>query len=542
MTIARVKLIFSLFIFLRECEVIEGILPYGTHSLFSKDLLNFSREKTPPSRNSWSEVNRGVEASDPSASSTSENVMFDGTSWDGGQHFASYLEPSINFNPVDDKYHHTEMAIEASIQLPPYFSGNDLFEGTGWDGKQSFASLLEPDNLWSTPPSQNHGIGDPVSLEHSQTTAILSPEPNFVQPTTVKSLKSERPNILEVSHNSRLLRAVKTNASKKQNIPLNQKNSDKSFQVKNGEVKSITGVSQSGAHSLFSNDLLNFSGERIPPYEKSLREIGRRVDASDRKSSSKSENDLFEGTAGWDGLQPFFPFSESSANFIPLSDRYHHTLAEMGSLNQQITNFSKNDVFEGIGWDGEQSLTSMLEPEYSQNMVFSQNHHILSSNNLNYAVPLEQSREQPSFDQPLSDESFEVVRPIILESSRNNDSLRTIIKKSFKKRKTRVKNTKNQRFSSSWWNNIYLPDVINSLNEVEDIKLEFQIFLDIMDKLADDLISSKKDDYIRMNMNVDHDGLQKLLISSYHSSRLWNHRDEKMDLFISVMTMFTRSS
>ncbi|CAH7674990.1 expressed protein [Phakopsora pachyrhizi] len=224
--LVTVELIFLFFIFLRQCE---GMFPSDAHSLFTNELLNFSIEGITSSENKWRDVGKGIETPPPKLSSTSETDMFKDISWDGGQSFASYLEPSSNFISADDKNHHTEAEIQASSQLPPFFFGDDLFEGIGWDGKQTLASLLEPDDSLDSPHSQNHPIvsahymEEPVLLEHHPSTDLLNAERNFNQQSSGQPSKVAKKIVPESFKSYKSFMGVKKIDYKKQNMQLNLK-------------------------------------------------------------------------------------------------------------------------------------------------------------------------------------------------------------------------------------------------------------------------------------------------------------------------------
>ncbi|KAI8442795.1 hypothetical protein BY996DRAFT_6555517 [Phakopsora pachyrhizi] len=370
---------------------------------------------------------------------------------------------SYKFIPVNDQYHHAGVAIGSSNQVIPNFSNNDLFEGTGWDGKESFASLLEIDNTWNTVHSQNHGIllsryaDDIVSLEHSRE------QPSFNQPSVGNSFEEIIPNVPNSFHNSKFIRSVEKDSFKNQNIPLYHNTFDSSSLATIGEDKFTMGAHPYGDHSSLN--------KIISTNKNNLGEVIRRIDASDPKASSTFENHLLKGK----------------------------------------------------GLDGGDQNHAMLSSEYEDD-----------------AVPLKQSQSimysDPEFDNPTA-RGLKSLRPSILESSRKSDSLKTVKRKSFKKQKTglnrkivdasslvtngdaqihsfqsikksiQMKNPSYEKFSNSWWSNIYLPDLINSLTTRDDPTSEFQIFLDRMDMLADDLVIAYEDKYFWKDLNVNYDKL-----------------------------------
>ncbi|KAI8450903.1 hypothetical protein BY996DRAFT_6416929 [Phakopsora pachyrhizi] len=506
--IIRVKYIIYFFIILKKCEVIKGMFPCGDHSLFNSDLPKFPNEIISSTGSNWREAGKEIGATSSKVTTTSECTLLKGTGWDGGDSFTSFLGPSIRFIPVNDQYHHAGVATGSSNQVIPNFSNNDLFEGTGWDGKESFASLLEIDNTWNTVHSQNHGIllsryaDDIVSLEHSRE------QPSFNQPSVGNSFEEIIPNVPNSFRNSKFIRSVEKDSFKNQNIPLYHNTFDSSSLATIGEDKFTMGAHPYGDHSSLN--------KIISTNKNNLGEVIRRIDASDPKASSTFENHLLKGK-GLDGGESFTSFLEPSINFIPGSD-----------------------LFEGTGWDGKESFISLLEPYNTWDTFRSQNHAMLSSEYEDDAVPLKQSQSimysDPEFDNPTA-RGLKSLRPSILESSRKSDSLKTVKRKSFKKQKTglnrkivdasslvtngdaqihsfqsikksiQMKNPSYEKFSNSWWSNIYLPDLINSLTTRDDPTSEFQIFLDRMDMLADDLVIAYEDKYFWKDLNVNYDKL-----------------------------------
>ncbi|CAH7684273.1 expressed protein [Phakopsora pachyrhizi] len=526
------KLVFYLFSLLSGCEHIKGMFPYGAHSLFNNDLLDLSRERISLNENNWREVGREIEASEPKASITPRNDLLKGTGWDEGQSSASFLEPSLNFIPINDNYCRMEDSIRSSTQLIPNFSENDLFEGTGWDGKQSFASLLEPHNVYDTVHSQNHRmlsshhVDNAVPLEHPGEQA------SFNQQSTGNFFAVERPNIPESFHESNFQGAL--NVFKNQNIL------DTSPVLTNRDARFINGVYPYGAHSSFSNTILSASNEIVSSNENLWKEAGRGSQASDPKLSSTSENNLLKGTCWLEG-QFFTSLLEPSINSNPIVNQYYNTEGSIRSSNQLISNFSENDLFEGIGWDGEQSFASLFEPDNTYVTVHSQNQGVLSSHHVENSAPLEHANSigarYANFDGKSAKDSFIFLTPNILESSENRNSLRTAKKKSFKKRRTKLnlksldasplvsnedaqnhlfqsiektiqmKIPKYEKFSTQWWHDVCVPGVINSLTDGEDAALGFQIFLDVMDRLADELVNSYEDVFFWKKVKVDYKNL-----------------------------------
>ncbi|CAH7683659.1 hypothetical protein BY996DRAFT_87206 [Phakopsora pachyrhizi] len=536
--ISRVKLILILFYLWSCCEIIKGMFPYNAHSLFDNDILDLSRERISSSENNWREVGRGIEASEPKTSITPSNDLLKGAGWDEGQSLASFLEPSLNFIPINDNYCRMEDSIRSSTQLIPNFSENDLFKGTGWDGKQSFASLLEPDNVYDTVHSQNHGmlsshhVDNAVPLEHPGKQA------SFNQQSTGKFFAVERPNIPESFYESKFQGAL--NSFKNQNIPLNQNTLDTSSVLTYGDARFISGVHPYDAHLSLSNNILSASRGKVSSNENHWKDIGRGNQASDAKALSTVENNLLRGT-GWREGQSFTSLLEPSINSNPVVNQYYNTEKSIRYSNQLIPNFSENDLFEGIGWDGEQSFASLLEPENTYDTVHSQNHIILSSHHVDNSAPLEHAKsisaQYANFDSQSTKDSLIFYTPTIFESSENSNFLRTVEKKSLKKRKTKLnlksldaftlvsnedvqnnlfqpiektiqmKIPKHEKFSTPWWHDVCVPGVINSLTDGENAALGFQIFLDRMDILADELLSSYEDVYFWEKVKVDNKNL-----------------------------------
>ncbi|KAI8442919.1 hypothetical protein BY996DRAFT_3840759 [Phakopsora pachyrhizi] len=219
-----VELNIFIFIFLGECK---GMFPSDAH--LTNELLYFSSEEISSNENKRIESLKGIEASAPKLSSNSENDLLKDLSWVGKQSFVSYLEPTINFIPVDDHHHHSEVVIEASNQLPPYLFGDDLFEGTGWDGKQTLASLLEPGDSLDSLHCQNHPIvsahymEDAVPLKNLPSTDLLNAEQNFNQPSTGQSSEVAKKIRPESFRSYKSLMGVKKIDFKKQYMPLNLK-------------------------------------------------------------------------------------------------------------------------------------------------------------------------------------------------------------------------------------------------------------------------------------------------------------------------------
>ncbi|CAH7682641.1 expressed protein, partial [Phakopsora pachyrhizi] len=316
------------------------------------------------------------------------------------------------------------------------------------------------------------------------------------------------PNVPNSFRNSKFIRSVEKDSFKNQNIPLYHNTFDSSSLATIGEDKFTMGAHPYGDHSSLN--------KIISTNKNNLGEVIRRIDASDPKASSTFENHLLKGK-GLDGGESFTSFLEPSINFIPGSD-----------------------LFEGTGWDGKESFISLLEPYNTWDTFRSQNHAMLSSEYEDDAVPLKQSQSimysDPEFDNPTA-RGLKSLRPSILESSRKSDSLKTVKRKSFKKQKTglnrkivdasslvtngdaqihsfqsikksiQMKNPSYEKFSNSWWSNIYLPDLINSLTTRDDPTSEFQIFLDRMDMLADDLVIAYEDKYFWKDLNVNYDKL-----------------------------------
>ncbi|CAH7674869.1 hypothetical protein PPACK8108_LOCUS9803 [Phakopsora pachyrhizi] len=302
----------------------------------------------------------------------------------------------------------------------------------------------------------------------------------------------------------------------------------------------IKGMYPYGAHPSRSNNILSVSRGKVPSNENHWKDIGMGNQASDPKVSITSENNLLKGT-GWREGQYFTSILEPSINSNPVVNQYYNTEGLIRSSNQLIPNFSENDLFEGIGWDGEQFFASLLEPDITWNTVHSQNHGMLSSQHVDNSVPLEHSQSISALysdrisDQPSSRDPIKFSRPSVKNSPKNSDYLAIVKKKTLRKQKKRLKlknsnaaasqvingNTqdilfqttektikrkipKHKKFSNFWWHNVYLPVVMDSLTKGEDATLGLQIFFDRMDELADELISSYEGRFFWKKRNLKH--------------------------------------
>ncbi|KAI8445273.1 hypothetical protein BY996DRAFT_8477525 [Phakopsora pachyrhizi] len=342
--ITKVKLILFFVIFLRDCELIEELFPYKAHSLLKNDLLDLSIEGISCIEKNCGEGERGIEASDRTLTRTSKSDLLDGSGWDGRQSSNSIPDSSINFNPANDHSRNTEVAIDSSNQQVTMFSEEDLFDGTGWDWEESFASLLELDDLWNT--ADNHydhmllsdSIKDAFSLENSLEEATCD------QPSIRNLSKAVKPNIGEGCQNSKLLVPVEKKSFKKKKPPFNLKILDTSFELmeKNRDTQ---------------DNLYNFSGKAIP----------MQIAANDIFSSSWWHdiflpdviNSLTEGDATL-GFQIFLDKMDAFAGGLKSSYKDEEFWNKLnGSIeNSQLENFKSS--FGEILYQGDEPYHTLL--------------------------------------------------------------------------------------------------------------------------------------------------------------------------------------
>ncbi|KAI8445113.1 hypothetical protein BY996DRAFT_8400806 [Phakopsora pachyrhizi] len=329
-------------------------------------------------------------------------------------------------------------------------------------------------------------------------------------------------------------------------------------------LRECKGMFPFDAHSLFTNELLNFSIEGITSSENKWRDVGKGIETPPPKLSSNSENDLFKDIS-WDGGKSFDSYLETSFNFIPVDDN-HHTDAAIEALNHLPPYFSGDDLFEGIGWDGKQTFASLLEPDDSLDSPHSQNHSIVLPHYIEDPVPLEHNRSagqlnpEHKFNLPSTGKSSKVAKQIVSERHKNCKSYIGVKKQNFKKQNmplnlktigtplletiggaqtslfkdtektVRIDLPKPEKFTPFWWKYIYLTKVVNSITKGEDTTLRLQVFLDRMDELADDLVSSYKDEtfWNKMNMNYKH-LLTKIVTKEHRSDNFKTNIGEIMD-------------
>ncbi|CAH7670415.1 hypothetical protein PPACK8108_LOCUS5120 [Phakopsora pachyrhizi] len=242
--------------------------------------------------------------------------------------------------------------------------------------------------------------------------------------------------------------------------------------------------------------------------------------AADTSSDSKVKEELkLQIEHLQEPLRSSNSIPDSSINFNPANDHSRNTEVAIDSSNQQVTMFSEEDLFDGTGWDWEESFASLLELDDLWNTADNHYDHMLLSDSIKDAFSLENSLEEATCDQPSIRNLSKAVKPNIGEGCQNSKLLIAA----------------NDIFSSSWWHDIFLPDVINSLTE-GDATLGFQIFLDKMDAFAGGLKSSYKDEefWNKLNGSIENSQLENFK-SKFEKKDFDGRISRKID---SVLTTF----